>query len=318
MKLISYLYFNLLKALLISICISYSIFFIFSLFGNFGEKLNFLSIIYLSALNSIQIFAYMPSYIIIFSLFLLINSFKTKNELIIIKEYLNIEKIIIIFIPIIIIFALLEVKKDHAIKKIEELKLNYSNINNTRELKVFKNLNNSNNSYVVFKNIDFITKKVKEYLLFKLEDNYIVKGEFSNDLLVENNEIIKKSSIIYEDENIKSNLLNEVILKDLNYLKSGEKFEITKELKNKNFLDFSSMRLFIFFFLFYLCILMSFFNKKILNKNNSNIRLISFITLILVYSLIITNLNVNILNSLFQVMSILIVLLIFFNIKYHE
>ena len=67
-----------------------------------------------------------------------------------------------------------------------------------------------------------------------------------------------------------------------------------------------------------LCILMSFFNKKILNKNNSNIRLISFITLILVYSLIITNLNVNIFNFLFQVMSILIMLLIFFNIKYHE
>ena len=318
MRLINYLYFNFFKALLISICTSYSIFFIFSLFGNFEEKLNFLSIIYLSALNSIQVFAYMPSYIIVFSLFLMINSFKTKNELIIIKEYLNIEKIIIIFIPIIIFFTFLEINKDHAISKIEELKINYSNINNLRELKVLKNSSESNQTYIVIKNIDFISMQVKEYLNFKLKNNLIVKGEFSNDLSVKNNEIIKKSSIVYENEDINSISSNEIIFKDFNFLKSGKTFEITKDLKNKKLFDLSVLCFLIFFFLLYLCILMSFFSKKILNKNNSTMRLISFVTLLLLYSLIITRIDVSIFNSLFQVISIFIMTLIFFNIKKYE
>ncbi len=76
------------KAFLICTVLSYSIFFIFSLIGNLGEKFSFKSILYLSNLNSFQIFTYIPSHLFILSLCLFIFNLKSKNELIIIKEYL--------------------------------------------------------------------------------------------------------------------------------------------------------------------------------------------------------------------------------------
>ena len=84
------------KALVISAGASYSIFFIFSLIGNLGEKFSFNSILYLSALNSFQIFSYIPSQLFIMSLCLFIIHLKSNNELIIIKEYIELKKLFLI------------------------------------------------------------------------------------------------------------------------------------------------------------------------------------------------------------------------------
>ena len=58
MTLSIYLIKNFFRALMICSGVSYSIFFIFSLIGNLGERFSFMSILYLSALNSFQIFTY--------------------------------------------------------------------------------------------------------------------------------------------------------------------------------------------------------------------------------------------------------------------
>ena len=53
-----YLIKKFFNALLVCGGISYAIFYIFSLIGNLGEKFSFKSILYLSALNSFQIFSF--------------------------------------------------------------------------------------------------------------------------------------------------------------------------------------------------------------------------------------------------------------------
>ena len=95
-----YLTKKFLKAFMICSALSYSIFFIFSLMGNLGEKLSFESIFLISNLNAFQIFTYIPSHLFILSLCLFVFNLKSKNELIIIKEYFVLKKLFLIIFPI--------------------------------------------------------------------------------------------------------------------------------------------------------------------------------------------------------------------------
>lgn len=122
MTLSIYLIKKFLKAFGICIGVSYSIFFIFSLIGNLGENFSFESILLLSALNSFQIFAYIPSHLFILSFLLFILSLKSKNELIIIKEYIGLKSLFLIILPILIIFTFIEIEKNKFSKDIETLK----------------------------------------------------------------------------------------------------------------------------------------------------------------------------------------------------
>src|SRR6056300_1547725 len=108
-----YLSIKFFIALIICIVVSYSIFFIFSLIGNLSEKLTFKNIFFLSALNSFQIFTYIPSHIFILSLCLFVFNLKSKNELMIIKEYVDLKKLFLIIFPILTLFIYLEFKKDN-------------------------------------------------------------------------------------------------------------------------------------------------------------------------------------------------------------
>ena len=73
------------------------IFFIFSLLGNLNEDYLFNVIIKISFYNSLQILTYVPAFIFLLSVILFIIFLRSKNEMIIIKSYLNIKKLIIIF-----------------------------------------------------------------------------------------------------------------------------------------------------------------------------------------------------------------------------
>ncbi len=106
-----YLSKKFVKALIICIALSFSIFFIFSLIGNLGEKLSFKSIFLLSTLNSFQIFTFIPSHLFILSLCLFIFHLKSRNELIIIKEYFELRNLFLLIVPIVIFFVFIEIKK---------------------------------------------------------------------------------------------------------------------------------------------------------------------------------------------------------------
>ena len=88
--------------------------FFISLIGNLGEKFTFGSILYLSILNSLQIFTYIPSHLFILSICLFILSLKSKNELIIIKEYVKLTSLFIIIIPFLLTFVFIEFNKNIA------------------------------------------------------------------------------------------------------------------------------------------------------------------------------------------------------------
>ena len=135
MTLSIYLFKKFLNAIIICIGISFSIFFIFSLIGNLGEKFAFLSILYISSLNALQIFTYIPSHLFILSFCLFIINLKSNNELIIIKEYAKLEILFLIIFPILLLFIFIDFNKDYASSNIEKIKSNIINSKNLNDTK---------------------------------------------------------------------------------------------------------------------------------------------------------------------------------------
>ena len=104
MKIIKLLYLKYILSFSICLISSYVIFFIFSLLGNLNEDYLFNIIVNLSLLNSLQILMYVPSFIFLISVILLTIFLKSKNEIIIIKSYMNLKKMMIFFLPIVFFF----------------------------------------------------------------------------------------------------------------------------------------------------------------------------------------------------------------------
>ena len=177
-----YLIKKFIKALLICIGLSYSIFFIFSLIGNLGEKFSFNSILYLSILNSFQIFTYIPSHLFILTFCLFIIDLKSKNELTIIKEYIELKYLFLIIIPILIIFIFIEIEKDNFSSNIENIKSNLINTNKVQDTKILISSEGDKKKYFIFSGYDGNKATVDQYLRFETNKQTIYEGEISKKL----------------------------------------------------------------------------------------------------------------------------------------
>ena len=111
MKLAKFIYVKYLTSLLLSISVSFLIFYIFSLLGNLGENIVFSKILIVSFLNVLEIMTVIPSFLIFLSIILFLIILKSNNEILIIKEYFSPFKLLLIFFPIIFIFSIVEINK---------------------------------------------------------------------------------------------------------------------------------------------------------------------------------------------------------------
>ena len=169
MTLTIYLIKKFFKAFIICGGVSYSIFFIFSLIGNLGEKFSFKSILYLSTLNSFQIFTYIPSHLFILSFCLFIIHLKSKNELIIIKEYIELKKLFLIILPILALFTFIEIKKDTFSKNIEKIKSNLISSKNLGDTKILISEEGNKKKYTIFSGYDEDNATINQYLNFEIK-----------------------------------------------------------------------------------------------------------------------------------------------------
>lgn len=122
MNILKYFYIKLAHSFLICFFFSFSIFYIFALIGNLQNNFKFDLILKSSLLDTFQIYFYIPSFIFFFASFTLYFFLKSKNELLIIKQYLSLRKLILIISPLILIFLLIEINKKEIIDSFEEKK----------------------------------------------------------------------------------------------------------------------------------------------------------------------------------------------------
>ena len=220
MTLAIYLFNKFIKAIIICLGLSYSIFFVFSLLGYLGEKFPFKIILYLSALNSLQIFTYIPSFLYILTFCFFIINLKSKNELIVVKEYTKLTNLFLIILPVLFLFTLIDVKKENFSTKIENIKSKLLNSKNFSDTRVIITTEGNIKKYTIFNGYDGKNKTVNQYLKFEVKNQKISSGELSSDLSLHENDLFIHESIVYENDNFRS--------------------ELDKKKKFKNFIDYFS------------------------------------------------------------------------------
>ena len=223
MKIINLLYLKYFLSLFICLISSFIIFFIFSLIGNLDEEYLFNIILSLSFLNSLQILIYVPSFIFFISVILLIIFLRSKNEIIIIKSYVNIKKLMFFFIPIIVFFSLLEVNKNKISMVIENGKSNLTKGDKKLKTKIIIDNLEDRKIFSVIKNFDLNDGKEIEFRSYEIVNKEILFALFSDDLILTNETLIARNYTEYNDnliKEIKKNELLNIKLNDLNLLKS--------------------------------------------------------------------------------------------------
>lgn len=312
-----YLIKKFLKAIAVCTGISYSFFFIFSLIGNLGEKLSFSSILYLSALNSFQIFSYIPSHLFILSFCVFIVQLRSKNELIIVKEYIELKTLFLIIFPILILFIFIEIKKDDFSSNIEKTKSNLINSKSQSITKIYISTERNKKKYSIFNKYDN-EAIIDQYINIEIQNNTIYKGEISSNLSIIEDSLFSNESTIYEDNSFRYENIKKKLIKNFKNYWYQNPERINKDNTNSLSTNYSIFRSIIFFVLFYICISMIFMSRKLVNRNINTKKVFLLVLAIFLYFLLIPKIILNNFQYIFQILSIMIFLLIFFQIKQNE
>ena len=318
MTLTIYLIKKFFKAFIICGGVSYSIFFIFSLIGNLGEKFSFKSILYLSSLNSFQIFTYIPSHLFILSLCLFIIQLKSKNELIIIKEYIELKNLFLIILPILASFTFIEIKKETFSTTIEKIKSDLISSNNLVDTKILVSEEGNKKRYTIFNGYDENNSTINQYLNFEILNRTIFRGEISSNLKLLEDNLYSYDSTIYENNNFHQEKLKKKLFDNFFNFWSVNNGAIIKNNENSIKSNYDTIHSIFFFILFYICISMIFFSKKLVNRGINTMKIFLLILTIFLYYLLIPKIMLNNFQFYFQIISIIIFVLIFFKIKRYE
>ena len=318
MKLFYYFYKKIFFSLTISIISSSVVFYVFSLLGNLGEKSSFVSILIVSFLNTLQILTYIPSFIILLSLILLIILLRSKNELMIFKEYLSLKRIFILFLPITLIFSLIEVNKSAGQEKIENIKSDFLNSDTLYNTKVIISERDNFKSYIILKGLDIANSKVKEFQRYEILNDKFQVAEYSNQIKIADNSIITNNFSKYENDRISNKYQENIIIDDID--KIDNKNLVIRKL-NKNFVlnyQLKDVVKVLYFLIFFICIFIILFNKKVVDQKRSFLLIILICFVLLFYSIIIFNVKLNFFNTELQILALLLILLNLYKFTKYE
>ncbi len=318
MKIIKLLYFK--YALSFSICLisSLVIFFIFSLIGNLNEDYFFRTIINISLINSFQIMLYVPSFIFLLSIILLSVFLKSKNEIIIIKSFMSTKNLMIFFLPIVIIFALLETNKKEIAKILEDSKTVLTkNINDPLSKIVISEKKNSK-IISVFKNLKINNLDDAEYRIYKILNGEINIAEFSNNIIISNNTLFAENYTKYSNSIIKNFAIKKKINMNLTDL-INQKTIVRKISEENNIkINLNLLNILIFFTIFFSYIFLVFFNRNYIGTKQSFFFPIVICLLILIYSFLIFNTSLSFYRNEFEILAILAIALFFLKVYLNE
>ena len=318
MKIINLLYFKYIVSLSICLALSSIIFFIFSLLGNLDEEYFFNVIIKISFFNSLQILTYVPAFIFLISVILFIIFLRSKNEMIIVKSYINIKLLAVFFLPIVIFFTILELNKKNLSSLIEDVKKNLINQETLINTKIIINKNNDSKSYVILKNINPNDTSKAEYRSFDIYKKKIQIAQFSDNLIFSNNTLTAKSytqyknNLIEDFQNSKSLDLEANSFIDQNFMVRN----VSK--KDRFSFDIRLMNNSIFFILFFSFVFLTFFNKNLVS-DKYDLKKPTFICLIiLIYSFLIFNNSFNFYKQEFEFLASFVAGLFFLKVYLNE
>ena len=212
MKIINFIYKKIFFFISISFFSSIVLFYIFSLISNLNENYNFITINFLSILNSLVIIGYVPSFIFIVSIFLFAHSVNSRNELMIIMSNFNKFNLVLILIPISILFTFVDINKNNFVDKINIIKSNLELPNNSTNHKLLIEKEGKNKNFYYLKNIDSNKLIFDEYLMYQVNNLKILSGIYGTNLSFENNNISLNNFTKYENNKFDEELIENIEL----------------------------------------------------------------------------------------------------------
>ena len=317
MKIVKLLYLKYILSFSVCLISSFVIFFIFSLIGNLNEDFLFNIILKISLLNSLQILVYVPIFIFLISVILLSIFLRTKNEIIIIKSYMNLKKLLIFYLPIVLVFTILELNKKDIARYIEDFKANLTSQNENHVTKIFIQEDSYSKNFVIINNIDLKDFSKTEYRFYKIFNNKILQAEYSGDLIFSKNELIANNYTTY-----KNNIIKDLYIKKLfkiNFLDLINHNSIVKNVTKKNkFFDIGHIYLIFFSTLLLMYIFLNFFNRKYVNMKESLVYPIFTSLALLLYSFFVFNNTLIIYKQTFELFACMIVGILIFRKSLNE
>ena len=319
MKIINFIYKKIFFFISITFFSSIILFYIFSLISNLNESYNFITINFLSILNSLIIIGNVPGLIFIISVFLFVYSINSRNELMIIMSNFKKFNLVMVLITISILFTLIDINKNNFVDKISKIKLNLESTNNSAINRLLIEKEGNKKNFYYFKNIDAKSLKFDEYLMYQVNNLKILTGVYGTKLSFENENISINDFTKYENNEFNEKTIESIELKiNLNKLLQNKNIINNYKYKDGNiFQSYNEIYNFILKFLLYLIIILTFLNKNLLIKNKKYLFPLVFSFIIFSYSLI--NLNYDLKFSIISdLLNIIIFTLLFIKIFKYE
>lgn len=301
----------------ISLLISYSFFFIFSLLGNLGEKYSFYVILFSSLISAFQIMFYIPIFLFFFILVIFFISLKTHNELVIIFHYFSIKKVFFTFSILILIFTSLELNKNYFIKKLEFIKNEYYDYSQNFNLKLLVRSDQNKNTYFLLKR-NTENKTLSNLSSFEIDNKKNYQALYTNKLLIENDKLFTNEYILLTNNNIKEINDKKNLLIGISHILNDK--EMINYLNNQiQYLSLDTIKKIIFIFSILTLVFFIFLKKKYLQKSKNQSFKYLIIVIIIFYAYLMLNFKLIFFQNIFEFLGILfIATLIYQNIKHNE
>ena len=318
MKIIKLLYIKYIASLLICLSSSFIVFFIFSLISNLSEDYLFRIILILSGLNSLQILTYVPAFIFLISLILFSVFLRSKNEVIIIKSYLSIHKLMVFVLPIVLLFSVFESNKKRISIYLDDSKSNLIESKESTKTKILIKEINNKKTITILENLDLTDMSNAKYRSFNIFNNVINIAQYSEKLIASENALTLENYTQYENDIIEDFNSQKIINIDLINLISDSSLVKILSVKSNPLLNVKLINLITFFIFFLSFIFLIFFNSQYIGSKQSLRNPILISLSMLIYSFIIFNNSLVTYKQEFELLASLIVLMLFFRAYLNE
>ena len=283
-----FIFIKIIQSIILGALILLSVLYIFSIIELLSQNYELTDTLVIGLINTIELLMTIPSILLLMSIILFWNNLKKTNELIIIRHYLSLKKIMLIYSLFILIFASLEINKNNLNSNIKHLKEIYledfteTGINQ----KVFFNFNNQELTISKFNGLNIKKRIIAEISIYKFKNDIFEKSIYSNENKIIGNKIVMKNPNVITSQTIKDiegqYVVNLEEFEDGLYNNLGKlNLSNKKELVNPIGL-LKKITLMIVLFAY----ISVFISREAINKNASALKYISISVLIFIYSFV--------------------------------
>ena len=303
MLLYKFIIIKLINSIILSSAILCSILYIFSIIELMGNTYDLMSNLVLGLINTLELLLTIPTIVFVMSVILFWNNIKRTNELIIIRHYLSLKKLILILSLSIISFSYLEMNKSHFTNKITSLKENFlkKSSNNETIQKVFFQFDEDQLTITRLDGLNIIKQSIEGVSVYEFKNDIFFNTLYSYDNEIFDDKIVMKNPKMITGESISD------LGKDykISLVQFGEYFYDNSEKININNKHTSTKIESLFKKITLIIILFTyisiFLSKKGIQKNASVLKYSTIAVILFIYTFITSQTYLENYNDLFQI-----------------